>query len=103
MLQRARERQADLLAQDCMNLEQDLIRNQDRKSMAAVQANKVVMEQRRWYTAKVLRRMYGDDPAVSVQNAVAVQVTDEQLRDLRQRLERIREAEHGSEAPPQVP
>ena len=103
MLQRARERQADLLAQDCMNLEQDLIRNQDRKSMAAVQANKVVMEQRRWYTAKILRRMYGDDPTVQVANVAQVQVSPEKLRDLRKRLERRREAEYGSEAPPQVP
>jgi hypothetical protein len=91
MLWQAREEQADTLAQDSLDLEQRLIERQDSVSMAAVQANRVVMENRRWYTGKVLKRVYGDDPAVSVQNAVAVQVSDEQLRDLRERLENVRQ------------
>jgi hypothetical protein len=100
MLWQAREAQADTLAQDSLDLEQRLIERQDSVSMAAVQANRVVMENRRWYTGKVLKRVYGDDPAVSVQNAVAVQVSDEQLRDLRERLDRVRsKGERGSERP----
>jgi hypothetical protein len=46
----------------------------------------------------------GDDPQIVNQNAVALQVSDEQLRDLRERLETARakraiKAERASERP----
>jgi len=59
-----------------------------------------VFENRRWWAGKVDRRQWGDDSQVNIANVQGVVVTDEQLRDLRKRLERIRskaalEAEHG--------
>jgi hypothetical protein len=74
-----------------MNLEQDLLKRQDTLTMPAVQANRTVLEQRRWYTGKVLRAKYGDDPPVAINQSIQVQVTPEQLRDIRARLERVRE------------
>jgi terminase small subunit-like protein len=91
MLDSARGEQCDTLAQDCMNLEQDLLKRQDTLTMAAVTANRTVMEQRRWYTGKVLRAKYGDNPPVQFNQALSVQVTPEQLRDIRARLEQVRE------------
>jgi len=84
MMRLAREKQADFLVQDNTALEQKLL-EREQTLMANVQAHKIVMENRRWYASKILRRQYGDDPA-QVNTAVAVSVTPEQLNELRQRL-----------------
>jgi hypothetical protein len=106
MIADARARQADFLVTDNHDISAALLAEPE-PSMARVQARRIVMEDRRWYASKVLRRMYGDDPTVQVANVAQVQVSPDQLRDLRKRLERIREAEHGSQgagkSPPQVP
>src|SRR4030095_10649152 len=85
----SRRKQTDFLIHDNVNLQQDLLQNQEKKSMGEVQANKIVMEDRRWMASRLLREKYGDEP-VNVQNAVSVQVTDQQLADLRSRLETAR-------------
>jgi Bacteriophage Sf6, terminase small subunit-like len=93
----ARRKQTDFLVHDNVNLQQDLLQNQEKKSMAAVQANKIVMEDRRWMASRLLREKYGDEP-VTVQNAVSVQVSDQQLADLRSRLETARKlTDNGNE------
>jgi hypothetical protein len=86
MMKRARQEQADHLVMDNIKLQSDLIANQSRVSMAAVQANKVVMEDRRWYASKVLKAQYGDDQSINVDARTAVVVGDEQLKELRGRL-----------------
>jgi hypothetical protein len=58
--------------------------------MARVQARKIVMEDRRWYASKVLKRVYGDDPALSVNTQVNVSVPGEKLASIRERLEAAR-------------
>ena len=89
MMQRARALQAAVLLEDNEDRSCELLANP--KDMANVQAHRVVFENRRWWAGKVDRGQWGDDPGVSVQNVNAVQVTEEQLRDLRERLERVRE------------
>jgi hypothetical protein len=84
MMQRARVRQAGVLLEDNEQRSVDLLA--DPGDMARVQAHKVVFENRRWWAGKVDRGQWGDDPGVSVQNIAAVQVTDQQLRELRDRL-----------------
>jgi hypothetical protein len=86
---RAREEQADYLAQDCMKLEQEMLQREE-PAMPWVQARKVVMEQRRWYAGKVYRGAYGDDPSVSVATQVNVSVPQEKLSSIRERLEAAR-------------
>jgi hypothetical protein len=86
---RAREDQADYLAQDCMKLEQEML-GREEPAMPRVQARKVVMEQRRWYAGKVYRSAYGDDPSVSVATQVNVSVPGEKLASIRERLEAAR-------------
>jgi hypothetical protein len=72
--------------------------------MARVQAHKVIFENRRWWAGKVDRGQWGDDPQANIANVQGVVVSDEQLRDLRKRLERVRskaalKGERGSERP----
>jgi terminase small subunit-like protein len=95
MYQRARELQADYLVQNNVDLGEDLLHKQETVSMAAVQAHRVVMDDRRWYAARMFRKQYGDDPAVAIQQDLRVQVPPEQLEDIRARLERVR-----AQAPP---
>ena len=71
--------------------------------MPRVQAVKIHCENVRWYAGKVLRRMYGDDPAVSVTNQQAVVVSPEQLNDLRGRLEEARTLYGKAQALPGAP
>src|SRR6266700_1173086 len=89
MFLHARERQADFLAQQTLAETERIMRDPE-PTMPRVQAVKVHCENVRWYAGKVLRRMYGDDPAVSVTNQQAVVVSPEQLNDLRGRLEEAR-------------
>jgi hypothetical protein len=100
-MQRARARQAGVLLEDNEQRSVDLLAAPG--DMARVQADRIVFENRRWWAGKVDRGTWGEAPSVQVANVAQVQVSPEQLKDLRDRLERIREAEHGSEAPPQVP
>jgi hypothetical protein len=86
---RAREEQADYLAQDCMKSEQEML-GREEPQMPWVQARKVVMEQRRWYAGKVYRSAYGDDPSVNVATQVNVSVPAEKLASIRERLEAAR-------------
>jgi len=46
----------------------------------------VVCGNTRWHTAKILKRIYGDDAAVNVDARTAVVVGDEQIKELRSRL-----------------
>jgi hypothetical protein len=85
----AREEQADYLAQDCMKLEQEMLKREE-PAMPWVQARKVVMEQRRWYAGKVYRSAYGDDPGVNIATQVNVSVSGEKLASIRERLEAAR-------------
>ena len=89
MFLHARERQADFLAQQTLAETERIMRDPE-PTMPRVQAVKVHCENVRWYAGKVLRRMYGDDPAVSVTNQQAVVVSPEQLNDLRGRLDEAR-------------
>ena len=82
----ARMDQADFLVQDNARLSEELLQEQE-PSMARVQARKIVMEDRRWYASKVLKRVYGDDPALSVNTQVNVSVPAEKLASIRKRLE----------------
>ena len=86
MLWEAREKQADYLAQNTIDLEQSLLAEPEKLTMSIVQAHKVVMDNRHWYTGKVLKRVYGDDNQVNVDARTAVVVGDEQIRELRSRL-----------------
>jgi hypothetical protein len=86
MLWEAREKQADYLAQNTIDLEQSLLAEPEKLTMSIVQAHKVVMDNRHWYTGKVLKRVYGDDAAVNVDARTAVVVGDEQIKELRSRL-----------------
>jgi hypothetical protein len=99
---RAREEQADYLAQDCMKLEQEMLRREE-PAMPWVQARKVVMEQRRWYAGKVYRSAYGDDPSVNVATQVNVSVPGEKLASIRERLEAARTLVPPRTAPEQLP
>jgi hypothetical protein len=110
MMQRARARQAGVLLEDNEQRSVDLLAAPG--DMARVQAHRIVFENRRWWAGKVDRGQWGDDSQVNIANVQGVVVSDEQLRDLRKRLVRIRskaalEAEHGSQgaqkSPPQVP
>jgi hypothetical protein len=87
---RAREEQADYLAQDCMKLEQEMLKREE-PAMPWVQARKVVMEQRHWYAGKVYRSAYGDDPSINVATQVNVSVPPDKLASIRERLEAARE------------
>jgi hypothetical protein len=103
MIADARARQADFLVTDNHDISAALLAEPE-PSMARVQARRIVMEDRRWYASKVLRPMYGEAPSVQVANVAQVQVSPEQLKDLRERLESVRskaalKAEHGGEAP----
>jgi Bacteriophage Sf6, terminase small subunit-like len=100
---RAREEQADYLAQDCMKLEHEMLEREE-PAMPWVQARKVVMEQRRWYAGKVYRSAYGDDPALSVNAQVNVSVPTEKLQSIRERLEAARTLvpPRGNETPADV-
>jgi hypothetical protein len=89
MLDVARREQADFLAQDCMALEQQMLEREE-PAMPWVQARKVVMENRRWYTSKVYRAVYGDDPTLNVATQVNVSVPAEKLASIRERLEAAR-------------
>jgi hypothetical protein len=89
IIQAARVAQADYLAQDCMALEQQMLEREE-PAMPWVQARKVVMENRRWYTSKVYRAVYGDDPSVQVATQVNVSVPGEKLASIRERLEAAR-------------
>src|SRR5260370_38486652 len=84
MLLKARERQADFWAQESQGVAHDVLREPE--SMAKVQAAKLVCENTRWYTGKILKRIYGDDAAVNVDARTAVVVGDEQIKELRSRL-----------------
>jgi hypothetical protein len=84
MLWEARERQADFWAQESQGVAHDVLREPER--MAKVQAAKLVCENTRWYTGKILKRVYGDDAAVNVDARTAVVVGDEQIKELRSRL-----------------
>ena len=81
--------QADFLVQDNARLSEELLKEQE-PSMARVQARKIVMEDRRWYASKVLKRVYGDDPALSVNTQVNVSIPAEKLASIRERLEAAR-------------
>jgi hypothetical protein len=81
--------QADFLAQDCMALEQQMLEREE-PAMPWVQARKVVMENRRWYTSKVYRAVYGDDPTLNVATQVNVSVPPDKLASIRERLEAAR-------------
>jgi hypothetical protein len=81
--------QADFLVQDNARLSEELLQEQE-PSMARVQARKIVMEDLRWYASKVLKRVYGDDPALSVNTQVNVGVPGEKLASIRERLEAAR-------------
>ena len=85
----ARMDQADFLVQDNARLSEELLQEQE-PSMARVQARKIVMEDRRWYASKVLKRVYGDDPALSVNTQVNVSVPPDKLASIRERLEHAR-------------
>jgi hypothetical protein len=89
MYGRARELQADFIMQNNMDLQQELLKSP--KDMANVQAHKVVMDDRRWYASRMFRKQYGDNPAVQLNQIMPVQVTPEQLADIRARLEQVRE------------
>jgi hypothetical protein len=89
IIQAARVAQADYLAQDCMALEQEMLKREE-PAMPWVQARKVVMENRRWYTSKVYRAVYGDDPSVNVATQVNVSIPAEKLASIRERLEAAR-------------
>ena len=88
-MQRARARQAGVLLEDNEQRSVDLLA--DPGELARVQAHCIVFENRRWWAGKVDRGQWGDDPSVQVANVQNVQVSPEQLKDLRERLERIRE------------
>src|SRR5439155_5775263 len=96
---------ADFLAQQTLTEPESIMRDPE-PTMPRVQAVKVHCENVRWYAGKVLRRMYGDDPAVSVTNQQAVVVSPEQLNDLRSRLDEARQlygkAQASSGAPKQL-
>ncbi len=94
MLARAREEQADFLAQDTIALEQNLLAD-PRITMPQVQAHKVVMDNRHWYAGKILKRVYGDDNQINVDARTAVVVGDEQLKDLRSRLDQAKQLVKG--------
>ena len=102
MFLHARERQADFLAQQTLAETERIMRDPE-PTMPRVQAVKVHCENVRWYAGKVLRRMYGDDPAVSVTNQQAVVVSPEQLNDLRGRLEEARQLYGKAKALPDKP
>jgi hypothetical protein len=89
MLDVARREQADFLAQDCMALEQQMLEREE-PAMPWVQARKVVMENRRWYTSKVYRAVYGDDPTLNVATQVNLSVPPDKLASIRERLEAAR-------------
>ncbi len=72
MMARAREEQADYLAQDGIKLCEKLLTT-ERLTMPQVQANKVVMDFRAWYTSKILKRIYGDDQQINVDARTAGQ------------------------------
>jgi hypothetical protein len=77
------------LAQDCMALEQQMLEREE-PAMPWVQARKVVMENRRWYTSKVYRAVYGDDHTLNVATQVNVSVPPDKLASIRERLEAAR-------------
>ena len=88
MLARARETQADYMAQNTQAVALDVLEKPE--SMAKVQAAKLVCENTRWYTGKILKRVYGDDAAVNVDARTALVVTDDKLKELRSRLDDAR-------------
>jgi terminase small subunit-like protein len=101
MLNAARAEQAEVLVQDNTRLPHNLAENPP-DSMAHVQARKVAMEDRRWYASKMLRAQYGDDPSVNVTQHSALIVIDEQLKALRENLDKARRIyalDRGSERP----
>src|SRR5207248_10738860 len=89
MLRIAREKQADYLAMETLSETERIMRDPE-PTMPKVQAVKVHCENVRWYAGKVLKRMYGDDEKVAIQNQQAVVITSEQLNDLRGRLDAAR-------------
>ena len=87
MIWRAREEQADTIAQQTLDVARDTLGAQN---MAEVQAAKLVCENTRWYAGKVLKRLYGDDQTVNVDARTAVVVSDDKLKELRSRLDEAR-------------
>lgn len=86
MMARAREEQADYMARRTQDVADDCLNDQN-ITMPKVQAAKLLCENTRWYAGKILKRVYGDDQQINVDARTAVVVGDEQLKDLRARLD----------------
>ena len=84
MLSKARERQAEYIAQTCLDLAQTA--NKDN-----AHAVRIKFDIARWYASKLLPAVYGDKPAdVKVSTTVQVAISPQRLEDIRSRLESSR-------------
>ncbi|KHS87078.1 hypothetical protein [Pectobacterium brasiliense] len=86
---RAREIQAELLAEDVMNIADTAI-----EDGAAVAKAKLQVDARKWYTAKVAPRRYGE----RVQHDQKITITDLTDEELDRRLQELTNAQSGSGA-----
>ncbi|AYH33237.1 ubiquitin carboxyl-hydrolase [Pectobacterium parmentieri] len=86
---RAREIQAEILAEDVMNIADSAI-----EDGAAVAKAKLQVDARKWYTAKVAPRRYGD----RIQHEQKITITDLTDDELDRRLQELTNAQSGSGA-----
>ncbi len=83
LFDRARKRQAELIAQSCLDLDP-----QDKDTAIA---DRLRFDVRKWYASKILSSVYGDQPqAVNVTQAQVV-ISPAKLQELRDKLEETRE------------
>ncbi len=88
LMREARERQADHMAIRTQDVAKEMLATEAKElTMPKVQAAKLLCENTRWYAGKILKRIYGDDQQINVDARTAVVVGDEQLKDLRARLD----------------
>jgi hypothetical protein len=84
MLAKAREHQAEYIAQTCL----DLAKVATKENAHAI---RVQFDIARWYASKILPAVYGDKPAdVKVSTTVQLAIAPERLEDIRSRLESTR-------------
>ncbi len=84
LFDRARKRQAELIAQSCLDLDP-----QDKDKAIA---DRLRFDVRKWYAGKLLPALYGDKPAEVNVALVQAVITPAQLEELRGKLEETREA-----------
>ena len=84
MLSAAREKQAEYIAQTCL----DLAKTATKDNAHAV---RIKFDIARWYASKLLPAVYGDKPQdVKVSTTVQLAISPQRLEDIRGRLEATR-------------